>query len=63
MNEDIYNSKDLFSTEPLVTDVNNVVQVKLYCEVDALYCKKVEKSLISAANAFAQVVKLKNKIV
>jgi hypothetical protein len=63
INEDIYNSKDLFTTEPFVTDISNVTQVRLYCEVDAVFCKKVEASLIAAAKAFAQVVNLKNKIV
>jgi hypothetical protein len=63
INEDIYNARDLFTTDPLVTDINTVVQVKLFCEIDAVFCKKVEKSLISAATAFAQVVNLKNKIV
>lgn len=63
VNEDIYNSKNYFTTPPLVTDITDTVQVKLYCEVDKDYCKKVEHSLVLAAASFAQVVILKNKIV
>ncbi|RCH81604.1 hypothetical protein CU098_001236 [Rhizopus stolonifer] len=63
MNQDIYNSKDLFKKEPSVTNVTNLVQVKLYCEVDTALCSEVETVLIAAANEFAKVVNLKTRII
>ncbi|CEP18243.1 hypothetical protein [Parasitella parasitica] len=63
VNEDINNSKNLFTTPPRVTDISDTIQVKLYCEIDTDYCTKVEHSLILAASSFSQVVNLKNKIV
>ncbi|KAI7905004.1 uncharacterized protein BX663DRAFT_468776 [Cokeromyces recurvatus] len=63
VNEDIYNSKDLFSTEPLIANISDVVQTRLYCEIDEHLCKNVETALILAATAIAEVVNLKNKIV
>ncbi|GAN11185.1 hypothetical protein MAM1_0498c10743 [Mucor ambiguus] len=63
VNEELNNSKNLFSTPPRISDITETVQVKLYCEVDQQFCGKVERSLKLAAASFAQVVNLKNKIV
>ncbi|KAI8353288.1 hypothetical protein EDC96DRAFT_517471 [Choanephora cucurbitarum] len=63
MNQDIYNSKSLFTTEPRVTNVTSLVQVNLYCEVDKDHCSKVHSSFVSAARHFSEVVNLKRKIV
>lgn len=63
VNEELNNSKNLFSTPPRISDITETVQVKLYCEVDKEFCEKVEHSLKLAAASFAQVVNLKNKIV
>ncbi|KAL9539867.1 hypothetical protein MBANPS3_010018 [Mucor bainieri] len=63
VNEELNNSKNLFTTPPRISDITATVQVKLYCEVDPAFCGKVEHSLKLAAASFAQVVNLKNKIV
>lgn len=63
VNQDVYNSKDLFTQPPKLTDVTNKVQIRFYCEVDPTFCKKVQSSFLSAATRFSEVVNLKNKIV
>ncbi|KAI8977031.1 hypothetical protein BDF20DRAFT_872510 [Mycotypha africana] len=61
--QDFYDTKDLFKSPPRVTDINKHIQVKLYCEVNEALCKNVEHSLISAATALAEVIRLKKKII
>lgn len=63
VNQDIYNSKELFTREPNVTDINQVMQVKLYCEVDNAHCAKVQTALVSAASRLSDVVNFRNQIV
>ncbi|CAO0803494.1 unnamed protein product [Mucor circinelloides] len=63
VNEELNNSKNLFSTPPRISDITDMVQVKLYCEIDKQFCGKVEHSLKLAAASFSQVINLKNKIV
>lgn len=63
VNQDIYNSEKLFSHPPNETDISNVVGLRLFCEIDSNYCKKVQQSFIAAATKFSQVVNIKNKIV
>lgn len=63
VNQDIYNSEKLFSHPPNETDISNVVGLRLFCEIDNNYCKKVQQSFIAAATKFSQVVNIKNKIV
>lgn len=63
VNQNIYNTKSIFSTEPSIADINDFVQTQLYCDVDTTLCKKIEYALMSAARRFSEVVKLKTKIV
>ncbi|KAG2207665.1 hypothetical protein INT47_011785 [Mucor saturninus] len=63
VNQDIYNSKELFTREPNVTDINEVVQVKLYCEIDNTHCAKVQAALVSAAYRLSDVLNFRNQIV
>lgn len=63
VNQNIYNTKSIFSTEPSIVDVTEFVQTQLYCDVDPILCKKVEYALTSAAERFSKVVNLKTKIV
>lgn len=63
VNQDIYNSEKLFNGPPNETDISSVVGLRLFCEIDVNYCKKVQQSFIAAATKFSQVVNIKNKIV
>lgn len=63
VNQDIYNAKELFTRDPNVTDVNSVVQVRLYCEIDEALCINIQTALISAATRLSQVIIFKNQIV
>lgn len=63
INQDIYDTTKIFKNPPSITDINDYIQVKLYCEVDDTLCKRVENSLISAALRVYKVVQLKVKIV
>ncbi|KAI8094783.1 hypothetical protein BDF21DRAFT_409455 [Thamnidium elegans] len=63
VNQDIYNSKELFTHEPNITRINDLIQVKMYCEVGQEHCKKVQNSLVSAATRLSQVLVLRNELV
>lgn len=63
VNQDIYNSKELFTHEPNITRINDLIQVKMYCEVGHEHCKKVQNSLVSAATRLSQVLILRNELV
>lgn len=63
VNQDIYNSRELFKNEPNITDITSLIQVKMYCEVGQEHCKQVQSSLISAAKRLSEVLILRNKIV
>jgi hypothetical protein len=63
INQDIYDTTKIFKNPPSITNVNDYIQVNLYCEVDNTLCKQVESSLISAALRVYNVIQFKIKIV
>ncbi len=63
VNQDVFDSKHLFQGKAIKTNVTDTIEVDLYCEIDAAFCKKVQQTFISAAKKFAEVVNIKNKIV
>lgn len=62
VNQDIYNSKEIFTRGPNVTDVNSLVQVKLFCEISDTHCYKVQTALISAAERLSEVMNFRDQI-
>ncbi|KAI8993554.1 hypothetical protein BDB01DRAFT_776682 [Pilobolus umbonatus] len=63
MSSEMYDATELFINEPVIRNLSDEVQIRVYCEVDPVFCAKVENTLISAVNQFADVVILKNQIV
>ncbi|KAI9277473.1 hypothetical protein BY458DRAFT_505079 [Sporodiniella umbellata] len=60
--QEVTDSKEIFTSPPNVTDVTNLVRIKVYCELDTRFCDKINKAFISAATQLSQVIVLKNRI-